>query len=90
MSPAQHTFSGQCLTAPSPAALPTAESAASQESTQRCMAMLSQELSSIKDRDVPSQVEAGAAAAQSTMPCTLHFKTTASIEFEDSELIVVV
>ena len=54
------------------------------------MAMLSQELSSIKDRDVPSQVEAGAAAAQSTMPCTLHFKTTASIEFEDSELIVVV
>ncbi|KAH8180192.1 hypothetical protein LIA77_01711 [Sarocladium implicatum] len=68
MSPAQHTFSGQCLTAPSPAAIPTSQSVAPQDSAQRCMAMLSLELSSIKDRDVPSQVEAGAAAAQSTMP----------------------
>lgn len=34
------------------------------------MAMLSQELSSVKDRDIPSQAEAGAAAAQgSGVPC---------------------
>ncbi|KAL2212773.1 hypothetical protein CC79DRAFT_1365043 [Sarocladium strictum] len=83
MAPAQHTFNGHYLTAPSPA-LPTSSPSApstststssstsntvpNQESAQRCMAMLSQELSTVADRDIPSQAEAIAAPAQGSVP----------------------